>query len=112
MPKSIKYKYTHKFRFSGEFHEWLHHDEDEGDQKVLEVHCYLNKKIIAKAFFGYLSESRGRHLACLEIFVKEEHRRKKIATEIYNLAEKVYFDTCKPYPGHSADAKAFWLNRK
>ena len=66
----MEYRYTHNYRFAGEFSEWLHHPEDEKSQEILEINAFHDGDLIAKAFFGYLSESRGSHLACLEIFVQ------------------------------------------
>lgn len=106
-----KYLYKHNLRYPGEFSEWLSHEENE-DQQILEVTVFDGETLISKAYFGYLSESRGSHLACLEIFVKENYRRQGIATACYNIAQEYYQEPCKPYPGHSEDASKFWANRK
>ena len=102
--------FKQNLRYPGEFSEWLSHEED-ADQKILEVTVLDEDQVVAKAYFGYLSEDRGSHLACLEIFVKEDFRRQGVATKCYNLAEEHYQDTCKPYPGHSAGASHFWSSR-
>ena len=106
-----RYKYNSKWTYPGRFSEWLSHDED-SDQKILEICVTDGTDHVAKAYFGYLTESRGGRLCCLEIFVEAEFRRKGIATKIYDLAESLYYDKCEPYPGNSSDAKMFWEKRK
>ena len=103
--------YKQNFRYPGEFSEWLDHPEDK-DQQALQIQVTTSDgESVGFAFFGYLNEQRGGNLSCLEVFVKEEYRRKKVATRMYDLAEIHYQDSVKPYPGASKDSGLFWKKR-
>lgn len=53
-----------------------------------------------------------RSVMCDTIDVPEEHRRKGIATSLYDLAEHVFGLVTEPSPILSEDAKAFWDKRR
>ena len=66
-----------------------------------------NRNVVGNLFFGH--NDRGDLEGAVE--VHPNHRRKGIATEMYQLGERLSGHTFKPAPKHSADAEAFWQQK-
>jgi len=45
------------------------------------------------------------------VSVHPDHRRKRIATNMYNMAERYFKKKFKPAPSKTSDAEKFWKNR-
>jgi hypothetical protein len=73
----------------------------------MEVYEEGNDIYIAHGDFAATEES----VMCATVEVNQHHRRKGIATVLYDLAEKLFEQHVVPSPGHSEDAQAFWAAR-
>jgi GNAT superfamily N-acetyltransferase len=69
-----------------------------------------NGLLVGVADFAYHADAGS--IVCWNVDIQPTHRRKGIATQLYNLAEAHFSDQISPFPGgHSKQAQAFWLNR-
>lgn len=93
----------------------LDEDEDanwEFPGEMLDVSVFDGEDCLGSAFFSYLCEGHGGHLACFNIYVDEDHRREGIATALYDTASDQFGDIVLPYPGNEGGAiQHFWVER-
>lgn len=101
-----------RLAYDGFYGDVLAPEEDGSGQKVLKATVSFDGQIVASASAGYLDDSRGGHLAVLNIMVDPMWRRQGIATAIYDAVESHYGDKVLPYPGNEGGAiQHFWYSR-
>lgn len=81
--------------------------------EMLAIHILDGDAVVASADFSRLRESHGGHLACFNVNVLESHRRRGLATAMYDAAEERFAgDMVLPYPGNEGGAISdFWVAR-
>jgi hypothetical protein len=80
------------------------------DRLQVTVKAYLDNENVGQAVFIQHPENIDLYYS-EDSFIKPEHRRKHIASAMYEFAKDLGF-TIIPAPGQTDDGKAFWKSRK
>jgi len=73
------------------------------------ISVFYNEEFAGEFNWGRDPEHNNQYIGSVEI--EPDHRRKGLATALYNYAEKLTGEKIIPDPNNSKDAKAFWQSR-
>lgn len=112
-PAPAGYELFYREAYDGLYNDVIDHGEEDEGQRLLKVYArHEADGYVALAVFGYLNRERGGHLACLNIWVDEDQRRRGLASAMYDAAESHHCDRVLPYPGNEGGAiRDFWAAR-